>query len=210
MRFPRVRFGTKTLLALVVVVSVMLTAYSLLISSAHRQARAAAELRTLGAEVYYDHHLYYDEGLALNADQPAEDWQLARAVLGDDVFSEVISVRFIPYRPINNLHLSTPVANELSRNTDEHVALLEPFVNLRELNLEHTDVSDAAVPTLSKLTSLELLFIRRTQISYEGHRELLKALPKCKIFWYQDMPESRTVPREYYQGPLKPQTNADR
>jgi Leucine-rich repeat (LRR) protein len=61
----------------------------------------------------------------------------------------------------------------------EHLLVLP---GLKSLWIQETQISDAAVPVLSKLQNLELLDARNTKLTDEGGRRLTQALPKCRLF----------------------------
>ena len=68
---------------------------------------------------------------------------------------------------------------EIKKVTDDNFAALETLINLTELNLEATRISDASVPTLLKMQKLERLSVAGTQMGDKGMVELSK-LPAIK------------------------------
>ncbi len=64
--------------------------------------------------------------------------------------------------------------------TDAGVAKLEAMP-LEELVLTQTAVTDAAVKSLAKITSLKQVTVTKTHFTKEGVEQLRKALPGCKI-----------------------------
>ena len=55
---------------------------------------------------------------------------------------------------------------------------LTNFKQLKKLSLFQTQVSDAGIPQLKRLTNLETLLIGGSKISEAGAKELQKALPR--------------------------------
>jgi hypothetical protein len=53
--------------------------------------------------------------------------------------------------------------------------------NLEELHLLGTDVTDAGLAHLEKLTDLKSLFLDNTNVTSEGVEKLQRALPNCQI-----------------------------
>jgi hypothetical protein len=65
--------------------------------------------------------------------------------------------------------------------TDQDLAVLDQFVNLRSLNLHGANFTDDAVDQLAEIRSLEELDISDTRISASGVAELRSELPNCRI-----------------------------
>ena len=49
------------------------------------------------------------------------------------------------------------------------------------LDLDHTAVSDAALPDLKRLSRLKWLYITGTRISHDGIQELQQTLPNTRV-----------------------------
>jgi hypothetical protein len=190
-RWPRFRFSLKMLLAGVILVSVGLATLSLLTVRARQQAAAVADMQRLGATIYYDFHHYYDRGGTLDRWRKPTDWKWARKLLGNDYFSNVYMVEFVEYRDVNSngKGITTflgpvPVPTDISRNADRFVRLLEFLPDLRHLDLQYSEVSDRAIPSLATLKTLEVLWLANTKITRQGAERLGKLLPNCKIQWW--------------------------
>jgi hypothetical protein len=67
--------------------------------------------------------------------------------------------------------------------TDAGLKHLKECKTLGGLDLRNTAVSDESVKTLSGLSQLKTLNLRKTRFTAKGIDELKKALPKCKIEW---------------------------
>ena len=174
-----------------IVLSLCLAAISVWSASARRQAAAVTQLRLLGATIYYDFNHYYERGATLNQWRQPTDWVWARKFLGNDLFSEVYHVEFIEYRDVNN-HSSNgpstflgpvPTSTAASSDADKYVHLLSAMPNLHDLDLSYSEVSDASLPILESLRSLEMMDLDETNITEAGADRLGKSLPNCKIYW---------------------------
>ena len=65
--------------------------------------------------------------------------------------------------------------------TDAGLAHLQRKSNFRSLNLSHTQISDAGIECLKGLTNLQELDLEGTQVTAAGVKDLKKALPKTDI-----------------------------
>ena len=127
-----------------------------------------------------------------------EDGKVFSIDLGDNIVtSDVIisvnqldSLLFLGF-PASNLtdnHLSQLEGNKIiglslawTAVTDEGLAHLEAFTNLRSLDLGRTNISDNAIPQLSRLHRLKHLFIEGTQLTGDGEEELRQSLPDTLV-----------------------------
>jgi hypothetical protein len=55
------------------------------------------------------------------------------------------------------------------------------LLNLKSLDLDNTQVTDAGLKALVPLKTLTFLSLLGTKVTNDGVKELQKALPKCKI-----------------------------
>jgi hypothetical protein len=69
---------------------------------------------------------------------------------------------------------------------DQGLVELKPLVRLKRLWLNDTHITDAAVPMLVGLDSLEDLYVCRTQMTVEGIRELKRLRPGRRIYYRSD------------------------
>jgi len=65
--------------------------------------------------------------------------------------------------------------------TDTGLEYLKELTRLQDLNLAGTRVTDAGLVHLKGLTKLQGLHLRKAKVTDAGVKELLKALPNCKI-----------------------------
>ncbi|HEX5442302.1 MAG TPA: leucine-rich repeat domain-containing protein [Pirellulales bacterium] len=54
-------------------------------------------------------------------------------------------------------------------------------LNLEELSLRDTGVSDVAVPAIATMKHLQKLDLRRSEVTEAGAERLRRALPNCKV-----------------------------
>ena len=185
------RFSVRTLLLLLLAVSVALGSLAWKIERAKRQRDAVAWILNSGGGVRYDYQ-YDDDGRRVPEGIPTGPKWL-RKHLGGDFFDEVIRVEFGSNS--NQVTDVTPLARltkleELFLD-DTHVRDVTPLAalkKLRILQLEGTRVKD--VTPLAGLTRLQLLDLRDTQVSQDGYEMLKKALPTCDIYWSATVDES--------------------
>jgi hypothetical protein len=99
---------------------------------------------------------------------------------GMDFFEEVVWLTPAPAPAGYNLLLFPRAQPEFGLN-DSHALKLAAMTHLSELHLDSVHLTDACVPTLARLTSLERLSIHDTLITLDGAAELMAALPNCQI-----------------------------
>ena len=64
---------------------------------------------------------------------------------------------------------------------DDDLSLVKDFDRLKRLWLQRTQVTDAGLPHLERLTSLRELDLRDSRVTDEGVKKLQRALPNCEI-----------------------------
>ncbi len=67
--------------------------------------------------------------------------------------------------------------------TDSGMDSLSQLQNLKVLKIASRQITDAAIPHLSKLKSLEMFWTTGTSITETGIKELVEALPSCKVMF---------------------------
>lgn len=186
----RIRFSMRSLLFAMLLCSLFLTWLSIQTAKSCRQAEAVKQLQSLGATVYYDFQLYYDqngEG-CLNQARAPSTWIYSRKLLGNDLFSKVYHVRFaaltpIPQRP-GGTHFLGPVdtPTELSSEANRYLGVLKELPGLHTLDLSSSNLTDEDIPALAQLKSLKWLYLFKTSVSQEGIVQLQGMLPECEIY----------------------------
>ena len=182
----RFQFSLRSLMVLVVVVSILCSWFSVKLRAARRQERAVATLWKYRGIVRYD----YQSIPGASTPPPAPMWLMH--LLGGDFF--------------HDLHLVDLAADETF--TDQTAACLEDVPQLdtfrlsraalsddglvhvgnmrglKHLTLQHMPITDAGLEHLKTLGGLKKLVFNNTQVTDEGLKKLRPALPKCKIVRY--------------------------
>ena len=159
----RFRFSLRTLLIVVVLLSVALGWFALKMREAERQRQAVEAISEAHGWFYYDYELDESGRLMQGQERPAPAW--LRKLVGDDFFADVVRVS-LPYR---------------RRVDDVFLKRLMALTGLRSLRLSGTQVTDEGLKHLEGLTKLEHLELDGTEVTDEGIEELRKALPNCDI-----------------------------
>ena len=176
------QYSLRTLLVLMLVISVPLGVLASKIRRARAQRVVVQEIQELG-------------GMAIHCGglDPREKWPprvplWLLKILGDDFFrtinyvqlrgpkatdAELARLRALPQ--IRSLHLRS------SRVTDAGLVHVCRLLHLRNLSLNSTGVTDAGLVCLRGLTSLKSLSLEETHVTAAGVAELQQALPSCKI-----------------------------
>lgn len=156
------QFSLRTLMALVVVVSVGMSWFAVKMREARRQREAVEAIRKLGGEVEYDFQVTEDGTIPISyAQSPYPDW--LRDLLGDDFFSDVRSVSIVgPTKGLTN-------DSDAAIDAMTHVKVL---TRLRALTLCKLQITDADLTHLRGLTQLNYLCLLGTRITDNGLAEL--------------------------------------
>ena len=173
------QFSLRALMIFTALVAVAAATLGTRISRKRNEHDAVEVMRKSGGFVSYDSY---------KSEPSGPHW--LRVLLGDNFFSEVVSVGFdFSTRPLG----------------DGELANLERFTNLRDLNIrgcdvtapgmahvkglsqlvwidfQRTNVNDAELVNLTGLVRLQDLNLEKTQVTEAGIKDLQKALPNCKI-----------------------------
>jgi hypothetical protein len=165
------QFGVRSLLVLLVAVSVPLGWFAWELNKARRQREAVVRILELGGRVFYD---YQDEyGRRLNAEPGSPEW--LRKLLGDDFFCEVVTVDCVLRKFGDNDARRLQELTNLKRLllghtqiTDKGLAHLQGMTKLEELGLGHTKITDDGLAHLTRMANLERLWLIGTHITDEG------------------------------------------
>lgn len=123
---------------------------------AREQREAVDTIEALGGSVMYDFELRGSSA------PPGPKW--LRTYCGDDYFARVESVLF--WDP---------------QTSDRALDCLTNLHELKRVDLDGTQVTDAGMTRLEHLTKLRQLSLRDTQVSKQVKIELGKKLPQCWI-----------------------------
>ena len=80
--------------------------------------------------------------------------------------------------------LHTNITVDLSRahvGDEEVAALIGAASDIVSLDLSHTEITDACVSDIIKLTKLQCLNLKGTQLGDGGKKRLTRALPECDV-----------------------------
>jgi len=149
------QYSLRTLLVLVLVVSLPCSWLAVKIRQKEKERQAVEEIENLGGIVFYDYQYQGTEA-------PGPAWM--RKLLGDDFFSDVVSVDLVDCKV-----------------TDDGFQHLEGSTNLWSLHLSGTQLTDEGLQHLTGLTNLQYLLLADTQTTPEGIKKLQQALPNCDI-----------------------------
>ena len=69
---------------------------------------------------------------------------------------------------------------------DKAVEFLKTLPAVSELSLDTTNVTDTGAQTLKSMSGLKTLNLYHTLVTEKGARELIAALPSCKIVFDRD------------------------
>jgi hypothetical protein len=165
-RCLRLQFSLRTLLASVLLLSVLLGWVSSRLKQASLQRDAASRIRQVGGTVWYAYQRD-DLGHFIRKDEATiyHPWRATTArLLGDDLAAGVTGVD-LSGRAI----------------TDKDLASLASLQQLEWLFLQDTRVTDAGLVHLRGLTQLGILHLENTQVTDAGVTELKTRLPNLGI-----------------------------
>jgi len=192
------QFSLRTLMVLVLLISVPLGWLGMKMREAREQQAAADSIRSFGGWVEYeseqepadDEYPSVAFGLDARFERRGPAWLCGW--LGDDFFVRIIAVNGESDGVLEHAarlpHLSNLRVGPLHRKpfasypvTDAGLKHLKESSQLRELMLNQTQVTDAGLTHLSGLTGLQKLDLSSTKVTAAGCAELQKALPNCEI-----------------------------
>jgi len=203
------QFSLRTLLIVVLVLSLPLGWIGWKLEKAREQRKAVEAILKEGASVWYDYQMKKETGVLIpGAEPPGPAW--LRKLLGDDVFADVVQVflrgdnvdsqlkQIKGFTKMRTLHTYKHVTDaglehitgmkELkilsldgSQITDEGLAHLSGLTELRLLMLSRTQITDAGLRHLNGLTKLTGLHVVDTRVTDDGAIELQEVLPNCEI-----------------------------
>ncbi len=198
------QFSLRTLMVLVVIVSLPLGWFAYRLNLAREQRAVIDAIHALGGSTEYDGESgSYTEGsypsMAFGLDSlgfpdppgcPALVW--LRRCLGEDFFVRIVGVQgesdAVLERAARLPHLSSLSVGPLHRKpyasypvTDAGLEYLKGSSQLRTVMLNQTRVTDAGLTHLRGLTQLQYLNLSGNQVTAAGVAELQKALPNLRI-----------------------------
>ncbi len=200
------QFSLRSLLVLMLLVSVGMSYLAVRMQRARRQSEVVETVRKMGGVVCYDSQ----EPPFTQPRAPGPT--LLRYLLGEDFFGTVVRVDFnsrppaddgleclqeLPQLKMLSLdkagvtdagleHLGGLTKLEFlglsgTQTTDAGLENLERLTGLRDLVLRETQITNAGLEHLKGLSQLELLDLRGTRVTDEGVKRIQQALPNCTI-----------------------------
>ncbi len=101
---------------------------------------------------------------------------------------EPIQVNNVEAIPTELFQITSINFNENQFLNDACAERFTVIEGLKQLSLQSTGLTDAAVDDLKSLTNLEELNLTGTKITAEGIEAIKTALPKCKVVWEEEIP----------------------
>ena len=175
------QFRLRTLLLLVLLVSVGMSWFTVKLHRARRQRAAVEGILKSGGRVMYDYNYEEDGTPILDVDPPGPAW--LQKMLGVDFFGDVETVLLTSDAGIE--HLGALRSLEMAdldgpEVTDDTIKRLTAVGRFRRLRLFRTGVGDAGLAHVGELTSLESVEIYYAGITDDG-LEHLEGLPRLKF-----------------------------
>jgi hypothetical protein len=193
------QFSLRSLLLLVLAVSLSMGLLVVPIDRAHRQRAAIDALRRAGWEVHCEDtgagpawakrilaHGFFAEAVRAHSRRAVTDEELVHLRRLPRLRALIISGRGVTddgMIHVGELHELTSLYLCTTEVGDEGLSPLGRLTELRGLYLTSTQVTDVGLGHLAQLGNLKELHLYRTHVTDEGVRQLQAALPECKI-WY--------------------------
>lgn len=156
------RFSLRTLLIVVVLLSLALGWLAKEMVRAERQRTAVEAIREAGGWVYYDWEVKGSGSHTGGQESPVP--ALLVKLMGEDFFSDVAGVY-------------------LDRCADdETLGGLKVFPNIIVLKIDSCPISNAGLEHIKRMTQLKRLGLYGTKLPHKDVEELRKALPNCTIY----------------------------
>ncbi len=179
------QYSLRSLMLLVLVVSLGMSWVAVKIKRARQQERAVEELRKSGVYVWYDYQVE-QSGKAPYTGPPGPAW--LRNLLGENFFATLVGGNFaspsVTDANLESLEELTQL-RDLNLNgtqvTDAGLKHLKGLTHLQKLYLSFTQVTDAGLEHLEGLSQLQTLDLSVTRVTDEGVKRLQQALPNCEI-----------------------------
>ncbi len=204
-RLRRFQYSLRTLLLVMLLVSIGMSWFAIKMQKARKQKAAVEAIKKLGGEVTYD--WTFDKS---QSGPPGPAWM--RGLLGADFFGRVVIVSLdftqvtdIGLEPLEELgqlkglflsgtHVTDAGLKHISKLnqlqtlsligtqvTDGGLEQLKGLNQLRRMSLDVTQVTDVGLEHLKGLNQLHILGLGNTQVTDDGIKRLQQALPNCEI-----------------------------
>jgi hypothetical protein len=178
---PWQRFSIRTLLLLVSLVAATFGACAFLVNDFRQQARSLAVVQRLQGHVEFN-----------PASGPAWKRWLVTMMLGNDAYTEVIIVDLSgknvddkTLEELSGLRFLRQLVLDHTQVTDAGTHVIRSFPKLRSLSLRFTDISDDSTETIAGLEGLIWLYLTHTKVSDASIENLskLKHLDELYVRW---------------------------
>jgi len=187
------RFGLRTLLLVVLLVSVGLSWFVTKRNRAQKEEAAVKAIDGLGGYVLYDFQFDDSGKFDRNRRRPGPKWLHER--LGYYFFSHVVRVGTESSEGVGisdaelkllSGHLASLTRLKTLSLTDSPISdagleSLRGLTQIEELDLSGTRVTDNGLRCLRDLRRLKTLNLKSTQVSAQGVQQLRQSLPDCKM-----------------------------
>lgn len=167
------RYSLRTLLVLVMIASAGFGWLGVKVRQAQRQKEAVEAISKLYGDVWYDYEFGLSDDVNDAATPPGPAW--LRKLLGQDFFANVYSVRLdgavteAQLIPLEGLSQLTDLYFGNSQLTDAALARLQRLTHLKRLQTFHcTQVTDAGIVHLRGLSELKWLGLCGAQVTDAG------------------------------------------
>jgi Leucine-rich repeat (LRR) protein len=173
------RFRLRTLMAFVIVSSVVFGWIGIIAQRARQQRHIVAELQSYGASIDYSLEVNTSFGRPFEwgGDPPGPEW--LRNLVGADFLAAPMRLECIGKGSDDILAVAAKLPSlELievghsNRVTDAGLGQLATLKKLRKLHVSNTSVSDAGLTHLRSLRNLEVLALSHTNVTDAGTKEL--------------------------------------
>ncbi len=183
----RFQFSLRSLLVLTAVVAILGSWLSWEMKEARMQRAALDAIEGFDVMVFCDYQINKSGELDILADPPRPEWLLN--AFGDDFMVNAVEVCLS-----GNWHPDwdgTFVDHSDPQVADALLPHIEKLPALQTLVLHGILFNDAWLERLKGFVHLSTLRLIDTQVTHDGVRKLLQALPNCKIEWSPPTPPTR-------------------
>jgi hypothetical protein len=196
-RRPRwLRYSLRTLLVLVLVVSLPLAWLGFKMKQAADRAAAVERIRKLGGTVIYDYQRMWDDLGYWRIDYTKEraGHETLRRWLGNDFFDKVVEVRFAHHGVSATMMGPYTNTTELSDNADLELPRLAVLGDIEYLDLSHSNLTDAGLAHVAQFKKLRWVNLSLSKVTPAGAERLRKQLPQCNVEHFVPKPHDGPPP----------------
>jgi hypothetical protein len=181
----RFQFGVRSLLVLLVALSVPMGWFAMQLQKARRQREAVERIVGMGGVVAYDYEIDKNFQRKSGAGPTTPTW--LRSLFGDVFFCQVVQVNLVNWefgdndaRYLKELTALRHLSVDGTQITDDGLARLAGLTQLRWLSLSGAQITGDGLAHLKEMNRLEMLTLNDAQICDDGLAHL-RGMPK--IAW---------------------------